>query len=92
MKTATIAYCLRTSRIARKQFCQIFPSLLPEEQDRLTELILMNPRQTALLRDDQDWYDTLQNEQVTAGVRTRLKVRPAQIASTEKIKQQGGGI
>ena len=94
MKSSTIAYCLRTSRIARAEFSQIFPSLLPEEQERLTDLIVMNPRETSLLRNDQDFADTIQNKQVTAAVRLRLTqiTRTAQIASTEHIKQEGGGL
>ena len=92
MQSSTIAYCLRTSRIARLEFTQIFPSLLPEEQERLTDLIVMNPRQTSLLRDDQDFADAIQHKQVTDGVRLRLTqiTRPSQIASNERIKENGG--
>lgn len=70
-----IAHALRTSRQARRDFNRLFPSLLPEEQERLANLILSNPRQTSLLRSDTDFHDTLQNQQVTQDVRLRLAKR-----------------
>jgi hypothetical protein len=82
-----IAHCLRTSRQARNDFCRLFPSLLPEEQERLSNLVLNNPRQTSLLRTEEDWFDILQNRNVTEDVRTRLasKTRQPQIAVKDKV-------
>ncbi len=67
-----ILYALRHSRRARADFCRFFPDLDPVSQGRLTDLILLNPRASALIRSDQDFADAIQHENVTSGVRTRL--------------------
>lgn len=86
-----IAHALRTSRQARRDFSRLFPSLLPEEQERLTNLILNNPRQTSLLVSETDFHDALQSRQVTQDVRVRLakKTRMPQRASQEHIRKGG---
>jgi hypothetical protein len=67
-----IMYALQTSRAARADFTRLFPLLDPASQERLTALIIDNPRASALIRSDQDFADAVQNQNVTAGVRTRL--------------------
>jgi len=81
-----IAYCLRTSRIARVTFCRLFPNLLPGEQERLATLIAQNPRATSLLIDSQEFLDAVQNDAVTSGVRTRLATRVPQIAAENHLR------
>ena len=56
----TILYALRTSRAARNDFRRLFPTLLPDEQARLTELLEVNPRISALVEDDQRFTDDIQ--------------------------------
>ena len=67
-----IAHMLRTSRQARTDFTRLFPDLDEESQERLSELILMNPKMTSLLGDPQDFFDAIQTKAVSAGVRTRI--------------------
>jgi hypothetical protein len=55
-----ILYCLRTSPVARSEFTQIYPSLLPEEQERLRTLLESNPRESALVESDQQQTDRIQ--------------------------------
>jgi hypothetical protein len=59
-----ILYALRTSRRARADFRRLFPTLLPEEQERLTALLEANPRISALVEDDQRFNDRIQAEDV----------------------------
>ena len=59
-----ILYALRTSRAARADFRRIFPTLLPEEQARLTNLLEQNPRISALVRDDQLFNDQIQAREI----------------------------
>lgn len=56
-----ILYALRTSRQARHDFRKLFPTLLPEEQERLTKLIEAFPRLAALELDDQQYADNIQS-------------------------------
>jgi hypothetical protein len=65
-----ILYALRTSRRARADFRRLFPSLLPEEQERLTKLLEDNPRISALTMDDQSFTDRIQSRDV-AGIPVR---------------------
>lgn len=83
-----IAYCLRTSRQARNDFCRLFPALDAESQERLTTLISQNPRATALLRDSQDFHDAVQQSQVTGGVRPDAAgdTRQKQIAVENRVE------
>lgn len=60
-----ILYALRTSRRARDDFRRLFPTLLPEEQARLTLLLESHPRASELLCDPQKFYDTLQSRDVS---------------------------
>ena len=46
-----IAHALSRSRIARTDFNRVVPTMLQEEQDRLTTLISDNPRCTSLITD-----------------------------------------
>ena len=82
-----IAYALRTSRQARDDFNRLFPTLETWSQERLTALILQNPRATSLLRDDQNFLDAVMHESVTEGVRTKLSTRVKQIAVEWRLKQ-----
>jgi len=67
-----IIYSLQRSRVARAEFNQIYPSLLPEEQERLDTLIAENPRLTScLLTGDQSVYDGIQANAIrSAPIRT----------------------
>ena len=67
-----IIYSLQHSREARRQFNLIYPSLLPEEQERLDTLIAENPRLTSrLVEDSQSFYDKAQTQAIrSAPVRT----------------------
>lgn len=61
-----IIYALQTSRRARDDFRRVFPTLLPEEQDRLSTLLEQNPRASMMLTDEQVITD-----RITAhGIRT----------------------
>jgi len=83
-----IAYCLRTSRQARADFCRLFPSLDAESQARLTALVEQNPRATGLLRDSQDFADAVQHAEVTAGVSPRAQdeTRTKPIAVEDRLE------
>jgi hypothetical protein len=59
-----ILYALRTSRRARSDFNRIFPTLLPDEQERLTTLLAENPRLSALNMDDNTFHDRIQSKDV----------------------------
>jgi hypothetical protein len=60
----TILYALRISRTARHDFRRLFPTLLPEEQARLTALLEANPRMSMLVQDEQKFYDRIQHRDV----------------------------
>lgn len=64
-----IIYALQHSRAARLDFEVVFPSLLPEEQARLTALIEDNPDRSKLLRTMQEFLDTDQTRRIREGVR-----------------------
>lgn len=83
-----IVYALRTSRQARADFCRLFPGLDAESQERLSNLVLRNKRATALLRDDQNFHDAIQNRSVTEDVRVRLAqtTRTSQIAAENRAE------
>lgn len=59
-----ILYALRTSRRARADFRRLFPTLLPDEQARLTTLLENNPRVSALMEDDQRFADRVQSNEI----------------------------
>lgn len=59
-----ILYALRTSRRARSDFNRIFPTLLPEEQERLSNLLAQNPRISALNMDDNTFHDRIQSNDI----------------------------
>lgn len=59
-----ILYALRTSRRARSDFNRIFPTLLPEEQARLSNLLAMNPRISTLNTDDNTFHDRIQSNDI----------------------------
>lgn len=65
-----IIYALQHSRAARLDFEVIFPTLLPEEQARLTELINDNPARSQILRTMQSFLDTDQSRRNREGVQT----------------------
>lgn len=81
-----IAHALRTSRQARYDFNRLFPSLQADEQERLADIIIQNPRATALLQDDQTFHDILQQRGVTEGVRSRIATRVPQIAVRDRTE------
>lgn len=64
-----IAYFLRTSRKAREDFEALYPSLLPEEQERLASLVENNRGMTRLMTDDMEFNDALQSRDARSGVR-----------------------
>ncbi|MBD3260611.1 MAG: hypothetical protein GF334_02870 [Candidatus Altiarchaeales archaeon] len=70
-----ILYCLRTSRQARTEFEQIVPTMLSDEQTRLSTLIAENPGPSQLFSDPQDVEDNFQRVMNTQGVRTRMPTR-----------------
>ncbi len=61
-----ILYALRTSKRARADFNRIFPTLLPDEQERLTQLLENNPRVSALNTDENTFYDRIQHKAITS--------------------------
>ena len=61
---AQIINALEKSRRARADFNRIFPTLLPEEQARLTKLLEDNPRLFTLNMDDNTYYDRIQAHDV----------------------------
>jgi hypothetical protein len=65
-----IIYSIQRVPQARHDFNRLFPTLLPEEQERLSNLLASNPRAAQPLLNDQTFNDNLQLNQVTAGVRT----------------------
>jgi len=67
-----ILNAIRNSWKARNDFNTIFPTLLPDEQDRLSTLLALNPRNSALEESSQDYFDKNQSREVTAGVHVRL--------------------
>lgn len=69
----TIISLLATIDIARVGFNAILPSLLPEEQMRLSNLIEGFPAvKASLMKPLQQYYDDVQKKDVTAGVRTQF--------------------
>lgn len=68
----TILYALRTSIRARNDFRRLFPTLLPDEQARLTALLDVNPRISALVQDNHDFADNIQSNW-----NTKIPVRSA---------------
>lgn len=59
-----ILYVLRTSRRGRADFNRIFPTLLPEEQERYTKLLAENPRISQLNMDDNTFHDRIQSNDI----------------------------
>jgi hypothetical protein len=55
-----ILYALSSSQQARDDFLRIYPTLLPEEQARLRELIETYPRAAQLKNDDTAFFDAIQ--------------------------------
>ena len=88
LEDSFIAYALQHSRIARSDFCRLFPGLDSESQARLTKLIAQNRRATSLLRDSQDFHDAVQAAQVTAGVRPHAvdETRPWNEGVADRVK------
>ena len=70
-----IAYGLRTSKYARRDYDKLYPDLLPAEQARLDEIVEFNPRQTSPMLDDTDFYDAIQSKNNRAGVRLTMPRR-----------------
>ena len=85
LENSFIVYCLQTSILARNDFCCLFPSLLPEEQERLMDLLLYNPGPCKLVLDSQDFNDAIQRKEVYEGVRTRISTRQPQIAAENRL-------
>lgn len=72
LEDAFIINALQTSPKARNDFNIIFPTLLPGEQERLSNLLTDNPRESLLDTDPQTYNDNIQKYDVTAGVHVRL--------------------
>jgi hypothetical protein len=68
LSDAQILYTLRTSRRARQDFRKVFPTLLQEEKDRLTELLEKNPLESSLVVDDQRLADLSQSRMIKASL------------------------
>lgn len=81
-----IIYCLQTSRRARADFCRLFPDLDSDSQERLTDMINANPAATKLLRDSQEFFDMVQDNEVTGGVRLRVSTRPRNEGVEDRLK------
>ena len=64
LSDSQILYALAHSRIARRDFERIFPTLLPEEQQRLTTLLEKNPLESKLVVDPQQQSDQLQKQSI----------------------------
>ncbi len=67
-----ILYSLKTSRIARKDFDRLFPTLDDVSKDRLSALIQANPWVRKLIEPEQVLLDIIQKREVQAGVHTRV--------------------
>lgn len=67
-----ILHALHTSRRARADFTRLFPDLDVVSQTRLTEMLLTNKREAALILSDQAFADAIQHQNVTSGVRVSL--------------------
>lgn len=65
-----IIYSLKTSKVAVVQFERLFPTLLPEEQDRLLDMLDRHPFAKRLFRDNQIFYDMLTRQSARQGIRT----------------------
>lgn len=74
-----IIFGLHTSQRARDDFERLFPTLDANSQYRLTELIRTNKQEVQLTQDDIQIGDRIQHASVTAGIRLRVKTRPAKI-------------
>jgi len=72
LEDAFILSALQMSPKARNDFNIIFPTLLPEEQERLSNLLAENPRISLLETDSQTYNDNIQQYDVSAGVRVRI--------------------
>lgn len=65
-----IIYSLKTSRVAVAQFERMFPTLLPEEQERLLDILDRHPFARRLFRDNHIFYDMLTSQSAREGIRT----------------------
>jgi len=64
LQDEVILYALRMSGRARHDFRRLFPSLTVDEQERLTSLLELNPRISALVMDEQKFCDAIQSKDV----------------------------
>ena len=72
-----IIYSLQRVPQARHDFNRLFPTLLPEEQERYVNLFAYNPRAALPLLNDQTFSDNLQLAANTAGIHLNLPKAPA---------------
>ncbi len=70
LQDETILKAFRSSQIARDDLCVLLPSLLPEEQDRLTSLFNENKYLSQLIRSGQEIADSEQRRFNTIPVYT----------------------
>ena len=82
-----IVYCLHTSRRARYEFNRLYPSLLPEEQERLTNLLNANPKAKFLITDPQQLADDIQHRDITSGVHPDVSTRASQFAAINRLHE-----
>lgn len=67
-----IIYSIQRVPQARHDFNRLFPTLLPEEQERYVSLFTNNPRAAMPLLNDQTFSDNLQLAANTAGIHLNL--------------------
>ena len=83
LSEVNIINALQTSRRARADFTLIFPSLSAGAKARLTTLLEQNPRVSALVMDDQRFYDRVQ--------RNGIETIPVRTCGRRGGKGYGGG-
>jgi hypothetical protein len=64
-----IVHALHTSRIAACQFERLFPTLLPEEQARLLDILARRPKARYLISNPQDYNDRYLRQSIRQSVR-----------------------
>lgn len=63
LRDEDIIYAIHRSRIARREFLRLFPTMLPAEQTRLQGILDANPALAKLLEDQQTRLDNFSRAQ-----------------------------
>lgn len=80
LSDAHILFALEHSRVARTEFNNLLPTLLPEEQERLNFLVSSNPRLRLFTQEDQQFSDNLQRRDITSTAATAVRLsRPQRV-------------